>query len=512
MNISDLAPMTCDRIVILAAGRASRMKRSAGDAADAALWVSDAQNRPKPMIRVGPNEEPMIQFILEQALRAGFTEATLVIAPSDEVTEPFLKSWNETRTGLRMRIRCVMQDSPLGTGDAVRSALQKDPVPSGKTWILCNGDNLPTRSALAQLRTIPAGQAVLAYDRRALGLDPAKTMAFAILEGDGQSIHRIIEKPSEEEVARLAAAGPVRVSMNIFRLHAETLMPFLEALEPHAERGELELPTALQAMMDAGHNMGQWDVEQEVLDLTRLQDVDLVQKGLHLMEPFQLEVCASTPEDVRMAAENGAHQVELCAHWECGGLTSPESDIRMACSHGIPVHALIRCRAGHFVYSAAEKELMKAQIQGALDAGASRVVVGGLLADGRLDAQLLQNWANTFGPHRLVVHRALDACLNQEEAMVQLAEIGIRRILTSGGETAAWAGRERIEQWMKAGFHVTVGSGVGPEQRDAWMELGVRNFHASCRQAVEQPTRLFDGTTHPVNPQRVRDWFGTGVS
>ena len=64
------------------------------------------------------------------------------------------------------------------------------------------------------------------------------------------------------------------------------LMPFLEALEPHAERGELELPTALQAMMDAGHNMGQWDVEQEVLDLTRLQDVDLVQKGLHLVVGF----------------------------------------------------------------------------------------------------------------------------------------------------------------------------------------------------------------------------------
>ncbi len=504
--------MRCDRIVVLAAGRASRMKRSADGAQGSALWIDDAQNRPKPMIRVGPNGEPMIQFIMDQALRAGFTEATLVIGSSDEVTEPFLDQWNTTPAGPKMRIRCVVQASPLGTGDAVRSALQNDPVPAGMAWVLCNGDNLPTRSALARLRSAPQGQALLAYDRKALGLPAAKTMAFAILEGDGQSIRRIVEKPSEQEVAHAAAGGPVRVSMNLFRLNAERLMPFLKALEPHTERGELELPTALQAMMDAGHGITQLDAAEEVLDLTQLQDVDSVQNGLHLMEPFQLEVCASSPEDVRVAAENGAQRVELCAHWECGGLTSPESDIRMAGAYGLPIHALIRCRAGHFVYSTAEKAWMTNQIQGALRAGASRLVVGGLLADGQLDVELLRNWAVEFGSHRLVVHRALDACSNEEEAMERLAEIGIGRILTSGGEGTAWMGRERIQRWQKAGFDVTVGSGVRPEQRDAWMALGIQNFHASCREATHHPTRLFDGTTHPVHPERVRDWFGPHVA
>ena len=154
--------MRCDRIVVLAAGRASRMKRSADGAQGSALWIDDAQNRPKPMIRVGPNGEPMIQFIMDQALRAGFTEATLVIGSSDEVTEPFLDQWNTTPAGPKMRIRCVVQASPLGTGDAVRSALQNDPVPAGMAWVLCNGDNLPTRSALAcrsdrRMRATPTG-------------------------------------------------------------------------------------------------------------------------------------------------------------------------------------------------------------------------------------------------------------------------------------------------------------------------------------------------------------------
>ena len=278
-------------------------------------------------------------------------------------------------------------------------------------WVLANGDNLLTRSALSRLRTEGAGPAVLAYDRDALGLDPAKTMAFAVLEGDGTTVHRITEKPDASVVERLAASGSVRVSMNYFRLDGDRLQAHLASLTPHPERGELELPAALQAMMDAGP-ADQINAAEEV-DLTRIQDVAGVQAGMHLLEPFQLEVCASSPPDVRTAAEAGAQRVELCAHWECGGLTPTEADVRLARVHGLPVHALIRCRAGHFVYSEEEKALMTAQIEGSLAAGATRVVVGALQADGTWDAPLLERWVGA-GAHRIVIHRAFDACADWE--------------------------------------------------------------------------------------------------
>lgn len=499
--------MVCDRIVILAAGRARRMKESATASNGGGIWLADAQDRPKPMIRVGPNGEPLLQFILEQSLSAGFTEATVVIAPDDEITQPFVQAWNETGVGPKLRIRCVVQAEPRGTGHAVQCALLQDPVPRGKTWVLCNGDNVPSRAALARLRGVPEGQALLAYDRNALGLDPAKTMAFAVLEGDGDRIRRIVEKPSEAEVAALAERGAVRVSMNIFRLDSERLMPFLEALEPHPVRGEWELPTALQAMMDAGHPIEQLDIAEEVLDLTRITDVVAVQSGLHMMEAIQLEVCASSPSDVRTAAEAGAMRVELCAHWECGGLTSPESDVRAAMKFGIPVHALIRCRAGHFVYSPEEKRLMLDQMQAALEAGASRVVIGALTQEGNLDVEWIRECAAAVGSHRLVIHRALDAAVDWEAAVRSLMECGICHVLTSGGEAVAWEGRERITSLMHHGFQVTVGSGVRANQKRAWMERDVRSFHASCRHTIERPTRLFDGVTHPVSAEAVRSWF-----
>ena len=155
----ELRGMTCNRIIVLAAGRATRMRTSAASV-EQTHFAQDALERPKPMIRVGPNGEPMLELILEQALRAGFTEATVVIAPNDTITLAFLQEW-EGR-GLGMRVQTAVQPDPKGTGHAVQCALESDPVLSGAMWVLANGDNLPTRSALSRLRTEGAGPAVLA--------------------------------------------------------------------------------------------------------------------------------------------------------------------------------------------------------------------------------------------------------------------------------------------------------------------------------------------------------------
>jgi copper homeostasis protein CutC/UTP-glucose-1-phosphate uridylyltransferase len=473
-----------------------------------AVFEQDALTRPKPMIRVGPKGEPLLQFILEQALRAGFTEVTLVVSPDDSFTKPFVENWNKTAAGLKMRTGYAVQSEPLGTAHAVQCALEQDPVASGTAFVLCNGDNVPTRRALSKLRSLPQGQAVLAYDRDHLGLPPEKTKAFAVLQESQGELKSILEKPEQNVIDRLFHQhGIVHVSMNLFRLDPHLLLPFLERLTPHSTRGELELPTALQQMLLAGHTIQMVETQDEVLDLTRFQDVVAVQNGLRFLEPFQLEVCASTPMDVEVARDAGAHRVELCAHWPCGGLTPPESDIRRSVMSGIPVHALIRPRAGHFQYSADEKAWMTDQIAASLEAGAVRAVVGGLNDQARLDLTQLELWAAQFGAHRLVVHRALDASDDWKADVEALKEIGILRMLSSGGAEKAMLGRDQIKDALQLGFEVTVGSGVRPEQLAQWQKCGVHAFHASCRREMIRSTKHFDGVDHPVVGDEVRAWF-----
>jgi copper homeostasis protein len=474
-----------------------------------AVWQLDSENRPKAMIRVGPEGQPFLYFLLEASDLAGFTEMTLVLAPHDAVTPAFVENWNRRPTGLRMRICIVVQSHPEGTGKAVLTAIEQDPIGDGGGFVVCNGDNLPSVQVLSKLRSGVEGQALIGYHADHLGLPSDRAKAFALIQSAQGWLQELIEKPNKSAWELWLKTQPNReVSMNLFRLDPILLLPALKALKPHAERNEFELPMAVQLMMDGDVRLKVLPVKEPILDLTRSMDLKNVAQDLvRKREDWTLEVCASSPEDVRVAAENGAHRVELCAHWECGGLTPVESDIRSAAQEGLPVHALIRPRAGHFTYSEAEWNQMHKQIESSLVAGASRVVVGGLNASGRFEMERVNRWVNEFGGHRLIIHRALDASVEWEQDAQALRSLGVLRVLSSGGEAKAWEGRERIQQLNEWGFDVTVASGVTPSRKLDWLALGIHDFHASCRKEESKSVRYFDGATFPVSPERVKQWF-----
>ena len=512
----------CGRLVVLAAGRASRMRRSAEEArrqggGGEEAWWEEAAQRPKPMIRVGPGGEPVLQVLLERAERAGFTSVTVVVAAGDALTPGFCAEWNETAAGPRMRVRMAVQPEPRGTGHAVQCALEQDPVPPGEAFVVCNGDNLPGWPVLARLRGEVAGSGCVAFDRDGLGVGAERAAAFAVAVVREGRLVDVVEKAGVEEMEGLRdAGGAVRISMNLFRLVGEDVGPHLAALRPHAERGEWELPAAVVAMVRAGGAAGVVEAvlaREVVLDVTRVEDVGPVREALRREAEEEggrplLEVVASTPEDAEVAARCGADRLELCTDLACGGLTSPASDVRRAVRSGLPVHALIRPRTGHFTYTPSEWEWVVDQTREALAAGASRAVVGGLDAAGALDEGPLRELVQEVGGHRLVVHRAIDAAADPRAALAVTARLGIRRVLTSGGAPTAFAGQAALAAWAAdpaLPLDITAGAGLLPEHVPALALLGLSALHASCRTPSAPPAPLphFDGTTHPVDGRRV---------
>ena len=183
-----------------------------------------------------------------------------------------------------------------------------------------------------------------------------------------------------------------------------------------------------------------------------------------------LEVCCGNPESVDAAVLGGARRIELCADLEADGLTPPTAWIRDAKARypSLTVHVLIRPRAGDFVYSPVEADVMAGQVEEALDAGADGIVLGALTPEGDVDlplterlvalvdsynlaAELLQsdrchaaNDSHFFpAPARRVsitFHRAFDRCRRPFEAMEQIIGLGCDRILTSGQEPTALEG------------------------------------------------------------------------
>ena len=223
---------------------------------------------------------------------------------------------------------------------------------------------------------------------------------------------------------------------------------------------------------------------------------------------MQLEVCASTPVDVAIALEAGANRVELCAHWECGGLTPTPAMIRSSVALDMPVRALVRPRAGHFVYNGSERNLIISEAIDCIEAGAEKLVVGGLTVDGYLDMELLEELCSEVGAEKLVWHRALDISSDPIASAGILLDHGIGEVLTSGGAPAAGLGVGLIREFAEFGLSVVAGGGVRKEDVVALGEAGVEAIHASCRTEnlldLEGTSgEIFDLKTNPVDYSKV---------
>lgn len=208
-----------------------------------------------------------------------------------------------------------------------------------------------------------------------------------------------------------------------------------------------------------------------------------------------LEVCVDTAEGLAEAVAGGANRIELCAALAVGGLTPSAGLIALAARSGVPVVAMIRPRAGDFVWSEAEVAMMEAEIAAVRAAGLAGVVLGASLPDGRLDLAVLQRLVAASEGMELVLHRCIDLAPDMEAALEDAVRLGFRRILTSGGETTAEAGAARIGALVvQAAGRITVmpGSGVNAGNAALLKGLGIREIHASCSASAPVSGRVVE--------------------
>ena len=158
-----------------------------------------------------------------------------------------------------------------------------------------------------------------------------------------------------------------------------------------------------------------------------------------------VEICVGDVMSAVAAEAGGADRVELCDNLAAGGTTPSAGAIALACRHvSIPVHVLVRPRGGDFVYSPLEVAVMRHDIEVAKAAGAAGVVFGVLTADGTIDREQMANLTELARPLSLTFHKAFDQVRDQAAALEVLMELGIDRVLTSGGQASAIQGVETL--------------------------------------------------------------------
>jgi copper homeostasis protein len=200
-----------------------------------------------------------------------------------------------------------------------------------------------------------------------------------------------------------------------------------------------------------------------------------------------LEVCVDTAAGLEAAVAGGADRIELCSALALGGLTPSAGFMRRAAHCRVPVMAMIRPRAGDFVWSEAELQVMEADIAAARSAGLAGVVLGASLPDGRLDAVALARLVGTSGGIDLTLHRCFDLVPDMGVALEEAVTLGFRRILTSGGAATAEAGAGCLAALVaQAAGRIVImpGGGVAADNAARLLGLGTGELHGSCSVGV----------------------------
>jgi bifunctional UDP-N-acetylglucosamine pyrophosphorylase/glucosamine-1-phosphate N-acetyltransferase len=176
----------------------------------------------------------MVDWVIEAA--RPLEPAPLVVVASPESRDAFGE------------VPVAVQATPLGTGDAVRTA--RDAVGDATDVLVLSGDTpLLTTALLEELLETHRREAAAAT---VLSFEPPEVRAYGrgVRASDG-SVEGIVE--AADATAAQLELRECNSSIYVFR--AQLLWPALERLEPHNAQGELYLTDAVRDLVGAGERV-----------------------------------------------------------------------------------------------------------------------------------------------------------------------------------------------------------------------------------------------------------------
>lgn len=217
---------------------------------------------------------------------------------------------------------------------------------------------------------------------------------------------------------------------------------------------------------------------------------------------YFLEACCTSTADAVTAQRAGSRRIELCSRLDIGGVT-PSAELIGATllalaedalsTAPIPVNVLVRPRGGNFVFSEDEIQQTIAGIEmckhltvrdsSGREHRVNGVVVGALKADGGIDMAAMRRLVAAARPLQVTFHRAFDESSDVESCLEDVISLGCRRLLTSGHEPDAFAGRftlARLVRQAAGRIVILAGCGVRPHNIDAIASVSsAPEFHSS---------------------------------
>jgi copper homeostasis protein len=207
-----------------------------------------------------------------------------------------------------------------------------------------------------------------------------------------------------------------------------------------------------------------------------------------------VEACVDAIDAAMEAEWGGADRIELCGELLQGGVTPSHGLIEAVWDQvSIPLFVLIRPRAGDFLYTSDELDIMERDIRVARSLHVDGIVAGALTTEGEVDVAAMRCILDVARPMEVTFHRAFDFTRDQDAALDALLDLEVDRVLTSGGAMTALQGAENLARLnLRAGSDLTVmagGSITAANVTEVVRRSGVREVHLRGAERVPSAMR-----------------------
>jgi len=212
-----------------------------------------------------------------------------------------------------------------------------------------------------------------------------------------------------------------------------------------------------------------------------------------------VEVCVTSVEEAVVAEQCGVDTIEVCQWLSCGGVT-PSFGLLNVLQERVRVRkrVLVRPTPGGFRYNADERQtLLRDVLMSGVGDETCGIVTGALDAEDFPDAELIRGALLGAGERELTFHRAIEFAADIQQAFKRCIQLGVRRVLTSGGSTHAMSSIEELAALVRVSNGSILVAAAGGINAGNVVELvertGVREVHFSA-----QRPRMFVAQGHAL--------------
>ena len=202
-----------------------------------------------------------------------------------------------------------------------------------------------------------------------------------------------------------------------------------------------------------------------------------------------LECCANSIQSALNGIKAGASRIELCQNLEQGGITPSNSEIiKLRELSDIKIHILILPKANQFQYTKLEFQQILIDIQFCKNLKCDGVVIGALNPNLSVNKEQTKLMVLAAKPMKVTFHRAFDCVLNMQQAIEDIISCKCDYILTSGQKENVIDGIENLKQIVKLAknrINIIAGGGVNHNNIESLYKIGIREFHLSGKELVQ---------------------------